>query len=82
MQFDPDQLLSLALAHVRRGWLSAVRALEEILTSARTARARAVQTREQSHASRGRSRAAFAEAMKSRERLQVPRERRCCVGPS
>lgn len=69
-RFDPDQLLSLALSNVRRRCLAVVRAPEEILASARAARARAVQTRTESHASRGRSRATFAEAIKSRERLQ------------
>ena len=69
-RFDPDELLALALAYTRERSVALVRTGEEILASARAARARAIETRKELPASRQRSRAAFTEAMKARERMR------------
>ena len=67
--FDRDELLALGLAYARRRYVALARTGDEILASARAARARAIETRKELLASRERSRATFAEAIKSRERF-------------
>ena len=72
-RFDPDELLALGLAHRRERYVALVGTREEMLASARAARARAIETREELRAPRERSRAAFTEALKARERMQSAR---------
>lgn len=69
-RLDPDELLALGLAYARERHMGLVRTRDEILASARAARARAIETRKGLGASRERSRAAFTKAMKARERMQ------------
>ena len=68
-RFDRDELLALGLAYARERYAALAQTQEEVLASARAARARAIETRKELPASRERSRAAFTEAMKARERM-------------
>lgn len=56
-RFDPDELLALGLAYAPERYFGLVRTRDAILASARTARARAIETRSELSASRERSRA-------------------------
>lgn len=64
-RFDPDELLALGLAYAPERYFGLVRTRDAILASARTARARAIETRSELRASRERSRAASALAQES-----------------
>lgn len=64
--YDPDQLLALALTRVPPRHLSPVHTHEEILATARRARARAAQTRRELQATRENVAAALVETLRVR----------------